>query len=185
MRYCDDIIIILPDMSKAEFAEHYHAIHSYVSTIPRLCLEAKKTNIFLYEQQQLKNISNAFHEQSKYCVDTLNYLGFAFTSRGIAICDKAVNKYYYRMYKKAGTIVRNKTSTEQKNYSSENLYLHYSNHHARIEPAHSRIKHSTNFLDYVKRSQAVFKADENVSLVRKKHLHKIRRKLKSWKAKKN
>lgn len=185
MRYCDDIIIILPDLSEAEFTEHYHTIHNYVSTVPRLCLEAKKTNIFLYEQQQLKNISNAFHEQSKYCVDTLNYLGFAFTSRGIAICDKAVSKYYYRMYKKAKTIVQKKTNTKLKGYSSRNLYLHYSNHHERIESAHSRIRHSTNFLDYVKRSQSVFKDDADVSIVRKKHLHKIRRKLKSWKEKKN
>lgn len=181
MRYCDDIIIILPDLSEAEFTEHYRTLHNYVTTVPRLCLEAKKTNIFLYEQQQLKNISNAFHEQSKYCIDTLNYLGFSFTSRGISISDKAVSKYYYRMYKKAGTIVQNKTSAERKNYSSRNLYLHYSNHHERVEPAHSRIRHSTNLLDYVKRAQAVFKDDKGVSIINKKHLHKIRRKLNSWK----
>lgn len=178
LRYCDDIIIILPRLNKEEFQKQYTAFKSILASIPNLCLEEKKTNIFFYNHNKLKNICNEIHTTSKYCVDAINYLGFMFTNDGISIRDKVISKYYYRMYKKALNISK-VNSYCKKHYGCKNLYLRYSTHHEKIIMAHARIKYTANFLDYVKHATAIFKDEKMVATVLKKHLHKIRQKLNS------
>lgn len=176
LRYCDDIILILPNKIDFNLQDSYYKFKQIVSTIPNLHIEENKTNIFSYTPTTLHNISNAFHKNQKRYINNISYLGFTFNGQEISICDKTINKYYNRMYKKASNITNAKLAGKKR--SCKNLYLRYSAHHNKISMIHARIKYTSNFLDYAKRSAGIFKNEKAIEQIIKKHLHKIRHALK-------
>lgn len=94
-RYCDDILIILPNVSSSNWIEYqqqlYHIIKKYEAI--GLHIQENKTVVRFYEDGIIKNTQ---FEQS-----TLDYLGFVTDGIYTRIREKSLFKFYSRAYKKA------------------------------------------------------------------------------------
>ena len=107
----------------------------------------------------------------------IDYLGFSFDGRNISLRDKTLSKYYYRMYKKADTVVKLRGVSPKGNIiSNKNLYKTYS-----LKGAKGGQISKGNFLSYVKSCKKVFGANEKVGKVLNTHYGKIRKRLKGIK----
>lgn len=159
-RYSDDFVIILPisknnNIEKIE--EFKRDILNFKGEIPELELKEEKTKYYLYRDGE------RFQDNK-----TINYLGFTFDGREIFIRDKTVGKFYYRMYKKMGTIRKNCWYTYKGNrISCRNLYKNYSI---------KGVKEG-NFLTYVTKVEKIFgkRDSKNIRHIRKVNFHKIRK----------
>lgn len=170
MRYSDDFIVIFPHNSFEESKNNYQYIITQINDVPGLILEPEKTQFFFYKEGLLKNCSDKIVEGFTEGKDILNYLGFAFDGQKISIRDKTITKYYYRLYRKIKTIVKNKGITKYGNrISKKNLYEKYT-----IKGAHIG---KGNFLTYVKRAEKVFNNERGVGQIKRRHLVKIKRRL--------
>lgn len=84
----------------------------------------------------------------------IDYLGFTFDGKEITIRDKTISKYYYRLYRKLKTIVKNEGYTPSgKRISCKNLYEKYTVKGAHLKDSNGHIK--GNFISYVQRAQKV------------------------------
>ena len=104
----------------------------------------------------------------------IDYLGFTFDGKEITIRDKTISKYYYRLYRKLKTIVKNEGYTPSgKRISCKNLYEKYTVKGAHLKDSNGHIK--GNFISYVQRAQKVFGEDEPIDRKTRRHMLKIRR----------
>lgn len=176
MRYSDDFIIVLPSESNEVFGLHYEYICNCINDIPNLVLEPHKTQVFKYSNNTIKNCNTYFISESENGKDFLNYLGFTFDGKVVSVRGKTISKYYYRMYKKLKTILKNKgLSPKQNKISYKNLYMKYS-----IRGAYSKNSRG-NFLTYICRAKKIFGENENIECSTKRHMQKIGKKLSSLK----
>ena len=124
----------------------------------------------------MENMNNIEHKNTLNIKNEIDYLGFTFNGKEIVIRDKAITKYYYRLYKKLNTIKRNHGYTKEGNkITCENLYRLYSKKGAKTKGKQG-YKYG-NFITYVQRSQIIFGIDEPITRKTKKHMLKIRRRL--------
>lgn len=174
MRYSDDFIVVLP--KKAEDEEYliksFYFIKSVINSIRLLELQPEKTQFYEYTNGRINSCDSLVYSNfSGKTKNRIDYLGFSFDGINVSIRDKTISKYYYRLYRKLKTIVKNKGYTKRGNrISNENLYLKYS-----IKGA---FEGKGNFISYVIRAEKVFGTHLAVSRVKKVHMQKIRRKLK-------
>lgn len=118
MRYSDDFIVILPQISESEFVSVYRKIIlQSIPNVKNLFLEKEKTQIYKFAQSKLENISKDFCAGGDYPKKKLEYLGFSFDGSIVRLRDKTISKYYYRMRRKArGSIhwksKKNRTQTK-------------------------------------------------------------------------
>ena len=156
MRYSDDFIVILPKCSEDEFSSHYNEIKEIIKSVRRLCLESKKTQIFLYRKGHIErrcpeSLSDILEKSSQ-----IDYLGFTFDGEKITIRDKTLSKYYYRMYRKLKTILNSREKGKRR--SAENLYQKYTIKGAfpsKNEEKNGN-KHKGNFVSYAHRIKKEF-----------------------------
>lgn len=100
----------------------------------------------------------------------MNYLGFTFDGQVVTLRDKTISKYYYKLYRKLKTIVKNNGVTKNgRRISCENVYIKYS-----IKGAGQG---DGNFISYVKRAERIFANEKGVTRIRKIHMQKIRKQL--------
>ena len=149
MRYSDDFIVVLPKSTEEEFIVQFNAIHDIKDRVPRLCLESKKTQIFLYEEGRIERRCPDSLKDVLKSTNQIDYLGFSFDGINVTIRDKTLSKYYYRMYRKLNTILVNRK--KGKKQSAENLYRKYTIKGA-FPDEHSMkrdARHKGNFVSYV------------------------------------
>lgn len=174
MRYSDDFIIVLPKISKDKFKIELGDILSEVKRIPNLILQPEKTQIYKYTNTKLESCNALFLNDMVNGKNEIDYLGFTFDGKEITIRDKTISKYYYRLYRKLKTIVKNGGYTSSgKRISCKNLYEQYSIKGAHLKDPNGYIK--GNFITYVQRAQNVFGKDEPIDRKTKRHMIKIRR----------
>jgi hypothetical protein len=170
LRYSDDFIIILPTGPEilSVFNKDFLPI---LDSTPGLELQPEKTTIFHYTSGSIRgNILDEFIKGNRIKKD-LDYLGFSFDGQNVRLRDKTVSKYYYRMYRKIKTIKRHDgVSKNGKRISCRNLYLKYSIKGAFVD--------NGNFITYVKRAEKVFTREELIKNISKRHMQKIRKRLK-------
>jgi len=170
MRYSDDFIIVFPNVEKSTFKEHLKWVQDTIRSIPHLTLQSEKTQIFHFDSKRVRNCNDEFLERVKRGKNVLNYLGFAFDGDIITVRDKTITKYYYRLYRKIKTIVKNNGYTYKGNkIGFKKLYLMYSCKGAHVG--------NGNFLTYIERCERVFGKGEAINRGTKRHLQKIRKRL--------
>lgn len=174
MRYSDDFIIVIPTESKEVFQGIYERIKIEICNIPELIVEEHKTQLYHYMAGEILSCNNDFISNSTNSRNFLDYLGFTFDGESVDFRAKTLTRYYKRMNKKVYGIIKSKGITKKKNrISGKNLYNKYS-----ISGAYPKEpnKHG-NFLTYVCRAEGVFSDEPKIAMVRKRHMHKIRRSL--------
>ena len=170
MRYSDDFIIVLPKIQLEQFKSKFSEIRGVIQSVPNLNLEPEKTQIFEYSSGQIKSRNQEVLGTAQNGKSVINYLGFTFDGETVVLRDKTVSKYYYKLYRKLKTIVKNKGVTKKgRKISCENIYLKYSIKGSK--------QGSGNFISYVKRAEKIFHDEESIARVRKKHMQKIRKQL--------
>lgn len=170
MRYSDDFIVVIPEVSQETFNNIYHIIDNIIHSIPNLKLQPDKTQIYQYNKTKLVSCNCLFLKDIPNKKNEIDYLGFTFNGNEVSIRDKTISKYYYRMYKKAKAIVKSGGYTKKKNkISCKHLYAKYS-----IKGAYAKDCKQGNFLTYIRRAQNIFKS-EPINRKTKKHMLKIRR----------
>lgn len=169
MRYSDDFIIVIPS-TKEDFKIHYNWIKRYLEALPGVELSPEKTKLFRYCDSVIVSCNNEFEPDVNNDKNILNFLGFSFNGKEITIRDKTISKYYYRMYRKAHTINKNRfVSPKGKRISCKNLYEKYS-----IKGAKGG---KGNFLTYVCRANKAYHGQEPINRSIKNHMYKIRKAL--------
>lgn len=170
IRYSDDFMIILPDVSDVDAAKELKRIAAMVEQAPRLTLEPSKTQYFRFENGALVNCGKDIHKDADDSSRTINFLGFSFDGQKVRIRSKTVSKYYYRMYRKARNIAKMGGHTpDGKRITCRNLYMTYSRKGAK--------KGSGNFLTYVDRAATEYGPKEPIKRDTRMHMQKIRKAL--------
>ena len=170
LRYSDDTIFILPVTAESEIQQIHLEIRNIISKIPNLTLQAEKTKLYYYNEGNLENRDFLIDGRAND-KNIIDYLGFSFDGKNIYLRDKTISKYYYRMYKKADTVVKCKGISPKGNIiSNKNLYKTYS-----LKGANSSEISKGNFLSYVKRCKRVFGANEKVVKVLNIIMEKLRK----------
>ena len=143
-RYSDDIIIIIPDISKVR--EIYDKIMNIKLIVPRLDLSPEKTKCFIKQNNNIKEI-NILEKKIIKDNTIINYLGFSYDGNTVKIREKTVSKYYRKMYARIKTI--NKWSTlRNRNIGRKKLYKQYS-----YLGKNTKDAKKGNFLTYVDRAK--------------------------------
>lgn len=176
MRYSDDFIVILPKISDGTFKNMLDSIRNIIKSVPNLVLQPEKTQLYKYKDKKLNSCNACFLKDVPNGKNEIDYLGFTFDGKEITIRDKTISKYYYRLYRKLKTIVKNDGFTSSgKKISCKNLYEKYSIKGARLKDVNGHTK--GNFITYVQRAQKVFGENEPIDRKTRKHMLKIRRTL--------
>ena len=176
MRYSDDFIVILPTISQDTFRIILESVKQVINDTPNLILQSEKTKIYRYVNKELRNCNAEFMDNIPNEKNVIDYLGFSFDGREVTIRDKTISKYYYRMYRKLKTIVKNKGYTfTGKRISCKNLYEKYSV--KGVERKDSEGNKIGNFITYVQKAQKIFGKEEPIDRKTKRHMVKIRREL--------
>ena len=166
MRYSDDFIVIIPGNIEKTAADVFEKIVDLINSTPGLKLEPEKTQYFSYTNKDTVNSGERFHENADCKNRLIHYLGFSFDGKTVSVRAKAVTKYYYRMHRKARTIVRNNgISPNGKHISCVNLYNNYSE------------RGKWSFPSYVHRAEKVFGEGESLDRDIRRHMQKIRMEL--------
>lgn len=170
MRYSDDFMIVLPESCSPD--QLFGQVQAILKTAPRLTLQPSKTQFFHYAQGAVENCGRRFLPEADESSRFINFLGFTFDGQEITIRGKTLSKYYYRMYRKAKNLVilREMSRYRPKKFSSENLYLRYSERGEKV--GHG------NFLTYVSRAQRAFGRNEPIGRDTRRHMEKIAKALK-------
>lgn len=189
MRYSDDFIVIIPQ-NETDFSAHYKVIKGILDSVPHLELKDTKTKVFYFGNMSVKNCTESFISNGTNGKNIIEFLGFAFDGKHIRIRDKTISKYYNRLYRKLRTIVKDQGVTPNNHrISGENLYQKYSykgsQYYLKRKAQRTGIPLTKanmrgNFLDYVFRSQQKLDG-EPINIVTKRHMQKIRKKLRSIK----
>lgn len=175
MRYSDDFIVILPVLNADIFKACYAKIISIISKIPGIKLQQQKTQVFYYNNKEVKCCNSFVLDDVPDGKDFINYLGFTFDGKEVTIREKTVAKYYCRMYRKLKTVVKRKGVTSKgKRISCRNIYEKYSIKGARGNNKNAFGKNG-NFISYVQRAANIFEEDESINRKTKRHMLKIRR----------
>lgn len=161
MRYSDDFIVVIPAQA-GPAVDIINEVKQILKGIPRLELEPQKTQYFYYHQGVVNNCGKQFDENASVEHDIIHFLGISFNGQNVSLRQKAITKYYYRMYRKAKWIKKCKgISPLGKHISNRNLYERYSRNG------------SQNFISYINRAKDVFPHDQ-VEKVSTRHMQRIK-----------
>ncbi|WP_341280215.1 reverse transcriptase/maturase family protein [Paenibacillus sp. FSL H8-0537] len=175
MRYSDDFIIVLPKSTSENFKTQYQQIRLLIESIPRVELELEKTQLFEFSGGTIKSCNEDVLENVPNGPSFMNYLGFTFDGKSVSIRAKTTSRYYNKLYRKIRTVTKNKGVTKKgERLSCKNLYSTYSIKGAFLGNNHE----DGNFITYAKRAESIFYDEPAVALVSKRHMQKIRKKLK-------
>lgn len=167
MRYSDDFCIVLPSSDHSDAKLFFDKIRNTLGKVKNLTLQPEKTQYFYFDGSIIQNVGAQFDPSANCTHRFINFLGFTFDGEHVHIRDKTISKYYYRMGKKAKTIVKQRKAGRKP--SLHNLYMLYSQKGARTDHG--------NFITYVRRAQRKFGISEPIDRPIKSHLVKIRKRL--------
>ena len=167
MRYSDDFIVILPlrncdnddiqNMDKSLF-KFIKSLLVYNSN--QLAeLKEEKTKKYIFE----KNSITSFDDRKKI---SLNYLGFLFEGMNISLRPSSINKYYYKMRRKAKTIKKmhsHERYAKYKRFFAKKLYDTYS------FKGYSENRTNSTFINYLKRAHRKINLTDRASCILMKH----------------
>ena len=172
-RYSDDFVIVLPS-DNIEIKSQWQHIDNIRKSIPNLDLQPDKTSVFYFTDNSIKSCNSLLFPNIPDSKNIMDYLGFSFDGNKVSIRDKTVSKYYYRMNRRAIVVNRRaKFVRRGKKPDFYGLYKKYS--HLGAKP--TKGNHG-NFITYVNRCIEVFGMDENVHIVKQRHMRKMNRILK-------
>ena len=143
-RYSDDIIIIIPDISKS--LDFYNKVMNIKSKITRLELSPEKTKCFVKQKDTIKQV-NILEQKVIKENAIIDYLGFSYNGKTVKIREKTVAKYYRKMYARIKTINKY-TSLTGNNIGRRKLFKQYS-----YLGKDTKDVKKGNFLTYVDRAQ--------------------------------
>ena len=176
MRYSDDFIVVLPRVNEERFKKLFNMVTGELCSVPNLVLQADKTQIYHYENANLLSCNTLVLENVENGRSVINYLGFTFDGKEVTIRDKTITKYYYRLYRKLNTIVKNDGYTPNgRKISCKNVYEKYSIKGSKVRGKDG--KNMGNFISYVQRAESIFGDSEPINRKTKRHMLKIRRKI--------
>lgn len=179
MRYSDDFIMVIPkkNIKEDNLKLKYEWVCSEVAKI-KLNLEPNKTRVYAYnhEQETIKNITSKILGTSLInCNDRLDYLGFTFDGKKVRLRDKAIFKYYYKLYRKINTWSRQ--VIDGKHRRKTNIYEIYSLKGLKND---TKIHFSKgSFIKYVNRCKQIFGEELFEEAILKRHMKKIKRRIKN------
>lgn len=171
MRYSDDFIIVVPKNGDEYFVKDYETIMTIINETPSLELEPSKTKLFEFDAGSISLLeiqdNTVFRSEKKQQID---YLGFSFDGNIVSIRDKTISKYYNKLNRSIRKIVNSEYDTETKKIiKCIRLYKKFG-----LQGGNNQ---NRNFLTYVGRAESRFGSNERVNLVKKRHIQKIRKKM--------
>lgn len=170
IRYSDDFIIVLPAVDGKKALEDLLKIQENLHKVPNLKLEPNKTQYFHYNGRSVENCGKEVDINADSSKRFINFLGFTFDGKKVSIRQKTITKYYYRMHRKAHSIVVSGGVTPNgKHISCKKLYGKYSRKGMHVNRG--------NFLTYVERAGMIYGPDEAIDRDTKNHMQKIRKAL--------
>ena len=176
MRYSDDFIIIIPQLNIKFFNEIYDNLYNIINNIPRVELSPDKVQLYHVLDGEINDIRPSIDITQRRKI--ISFLGFSYDGTKISIRAKTISRYYHKVYRKIRTINRHKMFKSNQRVNCHNLYNKYTIKHHHDNNQTNRYG---NFIDYAIKSTKCFGCDESVNLVIKRHLEKIRKRLKSMK----
>ena len=197
LRYSDDFIIVIPYSKDVNLNELKNFILNTVDKTIGIELQSDKTKLYKYINESIINIS----DDSNNFIDNIDYLSFTFDGKSVRLRPKTVTKYYCRMYHKVNQIINCNGKTKKGNIiSCENLYMKYSQKGRNGKYDKSKLLkkvinkdindkyRNSNFFTYVYRADSIFNPEgcekiEPILLPMKRHMFKIRKRLKKIKFK--
>lgn len=127
MRYSDDFVIILPNLEEQKAIQQFKRFISIFNDYPGLELQPEKTQYYHYSNDKIVNCGAKVERNADISNIYLSFLGFIFDGKYVNLRDKTISKFYYRMRKKAKTIVKNNKVTKKGNkINNGNIYQTYS-----------------------------------------------------------
>lgn len=176
MRYSDDFIIIIPQVNIKNFNDIYDKLHNIINNIPRVELSPDKVQLYHVLDGEINDIRQGIDTTQRRKI--ISFLGFSYDGEKISIRAKTISRYYHKVYRKIKTINRHRMFKSSPRINCHNLYNLYTiKHHT----DRNQTNRYGNFIDYAIKSTKCFSSNENVNLVVKRHLEKIRKRLKSRK----
>lgn len=168
----------MPGVDESQIKSHHSYLISEIIKVENLELQPDKTQCFLYENRTLASCNQIINKDVQDAKPLLNYLGFTFNGKTIVIRDKTISKYYYRMYRKIHGINRlDPEATNKRKIYIHSLYDTYSkNGTKKLNKITKRMQ--GNFLTYVNRSSFIFREETEIKRSTRRHMQKIRKKLK-------
>ena len=168
MRYSDDFIVVLPSIKHDDAKRAFSHIIDVFNGIKGLELQHDKTQFFKSDCNGLSNCGQGFFDLADCAHRFANFLGFTYDGQKVSVRSKTISKYYYRMRRKAKTILRRKISGENaRPIGCRNLYKLYSER--------GSYGKTGNFLTYVHRAESSFGSDEHIGRDTQRHMQKIRK----------
>ncbi len=168
-RYSDDFIVVIPCESSEKFKYVFKSIKEILKKNGNPQLEDKKTKVFFYKENTIKNVNTEFLKNTLNRKNEIDFLGFSFDGKKIKIRDKSLSKFYYRMYGKIKTIAKCHGITKKgKRISNKELYRLYSEYGKKI--GHG------NFITYNERCEKKFNEglEENFVSYKKRFWKKMK-----------
>ena len=169
LRYCDDFMLIFPDVSQ-NIDNTLNFVWNLISNTPGLQLEHSKTQVFEVHNNIIKNIGNQYFKDADLSKQQIQFLGFTFDGCDVRIRQKTISKYYSRMRHKAKGIVA------QQRYHGSGGKLGCDKLYEKCSIRGAYTNHG-NFLTYVNRAKQKF-CDDPIEQDTKRHMGKIRKALK-------
>lgn len=179
-RYCDDIIIVIPNKER-EVQLHELKINMFkvkkdvsniIMQIPQLKINLKKIQSLFFDK------NNNIYDNSKQKTK-LDYLGFVYDGDSVKIREKSITKYYYKS-KRSINFINKFSSKKKRNCLRKKLYNSYS--HLGVSRGsdgiiktytykNGKIKYG-NFITYAYRAQQIFDIDGCTKNEMKKQVRK-------------
>lgn len=186
MRYSDDFIAIIPNVTLKEFRNHDAWIRNTLDEAGKIELKKEKTKAFHFENHCVRNCVSLLYEGQENGKDLIEFLGLSFDGKNIRLRDKTISRFYNKMYRKVRSISSCAGVTKKGNrISNERLYKLYSikgSSFYRKRENKNEDYRDMNFLDYVHTSQ--IKCNTGfIDTVTPRHMQKIKAALKKEKNK--
>lgn len=127
-RYCDDILIIIPnnqhyEAHKKRDEEIKEYLSNYIETELKLNIQNKKTEIIIFEKDQSGNINiNEAESTKKY----LQYLGLTFNGKKTLIRSSSIHRFYRKLKKAKRISVKSMDKNKSHTLYRKKLFKRYS-----------------------------------------------------------
>lgn len=164
LRYSDDFMLVLECDNYDEVNKIYEMIQENVKIAGKIELERKKTNVYQYNDSDLRCINNLVFNTDN-TPDIINFLGFSFEGKDIRIRDKTISKYFYKMNRKIKRLVNGKD-----NITVKQIYDKFSFQGANKKNSKGN---KGNFITYVRRAEKKFAGESKIVSVRKNSKKKV------------
>lgn len=165
MRYCDDIIMVLPD--KIAFRESCSLLFEQARE-HKLTVEENKTSCFLMQKSQVVPCDSQGNLIDGSGNTKIQYLGFDFDGKEVRLRQRTIGRYYRRMRRRVAFVFNQKNRPSKKRITA--LYRDYSSKGLADEKLH--------FITYARRAQracARTPMDNGIWKDVRRHYLKIRR----------